>query len=39
VTREALVVKDGKIVFFTRLGKDQRLIQEHFDELLRAYVG
>jgi len=36
---EALVVKNGRIVFFTRLGKDQRAIQEHCDELLRVYVG
>jgi hypothetical protein len=36
---EALVVKDGRIVFFTRLGKDQPLIQEHCHELLRVYIG
>lgn len=36
---EALVVKGGRIVFFTRLGKDQRLIQEHCNELLRVYLG
>jgi len=36
---EALVVKDGRILFFTRLGKDQHLIQEHCDELLRVYAA
>jgi hypothetical protein len=36
---EALIVKDGRIVFFTRLGKDQHLIQEHCDELLRVYAS
>ncbi|HSU52858.1 MAG TPA: hypothetical protein VLT36_02220 [Candidatus Dormibacteraeota bacterium] len=36
---EALVVKAGRIVLFTRLGKDQPLIQEHCDQLLRVYVG
>ena len=36
---EALVVKEGKIVFLTRLGKDQHLIQEHCDDLLRVYAG
>lgn len=34
---EAAVVKDGRIVHFTILGKDQRRIQEHCTELLRAY--
>ncbi|MDB6057670.1 MAG: hypothetical protein JWO95_1514 [Verrucomicrobiales bacterium] len=34
---EAVVVKDGEIVFLTRLGKEQHLIQEHCAELLRAY--
>jgi hypothetical protein len=36
---EAAVVKDGKIIYFTRLGKDQHLIQEHCDELLRVYAA
>ena len=36
---DAMVVKDGKIVFFTRLGKDQHLIQQHCDELLRVYAA
>jgi len=36
---EALVIKDGVIVFVTRLGKDQHLIQEHCDELLRFYAA
>jgi hypothetical protein len=36
---EALVVKDGRIVFVTCLGKDQHLIQEHCDELLQVYVA
>jgi hypothetical protein len=36
---EALVIKDGTIVFVTRFGKDQHLIQEHCDELLRVYVA
>jgi hypothetical protein len=35
---EALIVKDGRIVFIACLGKDQHLIQEHCDQLLRAYV-
>ena len=36
---EVVVLKEGRIVFFTRLGKDQHLIQENLDELLRAYTG
>jgi hypothetical protein len=36
---EVLVVKDGRIVFFIRLGKDQHLFQEHCDELLRVYAA
>jgi hypothetical protein len=36
---ETLVIKDGRIVFFTRLGKDQHLIQESCDELLRVYAA
>jgi hypothetical protein len=36
---EAAVVKDGRIVFFTRLAKEQHLIQDHCDELLRVYTG
>ena len=35
---EALVIKDGMIVFVTRLGKDQHLMQAHCDELLRVYA-
>ena len=34
---EAAVVRDGRIVFVTVLGKDQNRIQEHCDELFRAY--
>ena len=34
---EAAAVRDGKIVFFTVLGKELSHIQEHCDELLRAY--
>ena len=34
---ETAVVRDGRIVFVTVLGKDQSQIQEHCDELLRAY--
>jgi hypothetical protein len=34
---EATVVRDGRIVFVTVLGKDQSQIQEHCDELFRAY--
>jgi hypothetical protein len=34
---EAAVVRDGKIVFVTVLGKDLGRIQEHCDELFRAY--
>jgi hypothetical protein len=36
---EALVIKDGTIIFVTRLGEDQHLIQEHCDELLRVYAA
>ena len=36
---EALVVKDGRIAFFTPLAKDLRTIQERCDELLRFYVA
>lgn len=36
---EALVIKDGRIVFFTRLGKDQHLIQEHCDKLLQVFAA
>ena len=36
---EALVIRDGMIVFVTRLGKDQHSIQEHCDELLRVYAA
>jgi hypothetical protein len=35
---EALVVKNGEIVFVTPLGKDQHLILEHCNELLRIYA-
>lgn len=34
---ETAVVRDGRIVFVTILGKDQSRIQEHCGELLRAY--
>jgi hypothetical protein len=34
---EAGVVRDGRVAFVTVLGKDQRRIQEHCDELFRAY--
>jgi hypothetical protein len=34
---ETAVVKDGRIVFVTILGKDKGRIQEHCEELLRAY--
>jgi hypothetical protein len=36
---ETLVIKDGKIMFSTRLGKDRDSIQEHCDELLRFYTA
>ena len=36
---DALVIKDDKIVFVSRLGKDQKLIQENCEELLRAYAA
>jgi hypothetical protein len=36
---EAAVVRDGRIVFVTVLGKDQTWIQEHCDELFRAYAA
>ena len=34
---EAAIVKDGKIVYVTVLGKDQNQIQNHCHELLRVY--
>jgi hypothetical protein len=34
---EAAVVREGKIVFVSVLGKDQSRFQEHCDELFRAY--
>jgi hypothetical protein len=34
---EAAVVRDGKIVFVSVLGKDQSRVREHCDELFRAY--
>jgi hypothetical protein len=34
---EAAVVRDGRIVFVTVLGKDQSRTQEHCEELLRVY--
>jgi hypothetical protein len=34
---ETAVVKDGRVVFVTALGKDKRRIQERCEELLRAY--
>jgi hypothetical protein len=34
---EAAVIRDGRIVFVTMLGEDRNRIQEHCDELLRAY--
>jgi len=36
---EAAVVRDGRIVFVTVLGKDQSRIQEHCEELIRVYEG
>ena len=36
---EALIVKGGKIVLVTCLGKEQHLIHERFQELLRAYTA
>jgi hypothetical protein len=36
---EAAVVRDGRVVFVTALGKDRSRIQEYCDELIRAYVG
>lgn len=36
---EVLAIKDGRIIHFTLLGKDQHLIQEHCEELLRVYVA
>lgn len=36
---EAAVVKDGRIILVTVLGKDQSRIQEHCDELFSAYVA
>jgi hypothetical protein len=34
---EAAVVRDGRVVFVTALGKDQSRTQEHCEELLRVY--
>ncbi|SRR6266498_4433809 len=34
---EVAVVRDGRIVFVTVLGKDRSRIQEHCEELLRFY--
>lgn len=34
---EAAVIRDGKIVFVTNLGKDKSQIQERCDELLKIY--
>ncbi|MEO6184644.1 MAG: hypothetical protein ABIP71_16380 [Verrucomicrobiota bacterium] len=34
---EAAVVRDGRIVFVTVLGKDQSRTQEHCEELLKVY--
>jgi hypothetical protein len=34
---ETAVVKDGRIVFVTVLGKDKDHIQQHCEELLRVY--
>ena len=34
---ETLVIKDRRIVLFTRLGKDQHLIHQNLDEVLRVY--
>ena len=34
---ETAIVRDGRIVFVTVLGKDQTRIQEHCDELFKAY--
>jgi hypothetical protein len=34
---EAAVVREGRIVFVTILGKDLSRIQEHCEELLRVY--
>jgi hypothetical protein len=36
---EAAVVRDGRIVFVTVLGEDQSRIQEHCNELFRAYAA
>jgi hypothetical protein len=36
---EAAVVKDGRIVFVTVLGKDKELADERCEELLRVYKG
>jgi hypothetical protein len=36
---ETLVIKDGRVVLFTRLGKNQHLIQENLDEILRVYAA
>lgn len=34
---EAAVVRQGRVVFVTVLGKDRHRIQEHCDQLFRAY--
>ena len=34
---EAVVVRDGRIVFVTTLGKDKSQINERFEELFRFY--
>ena len=36
---EVLVIKSGRIVFVTRLGKDLPSIQERCDELLKVYAA
>lgn len=36
---EAAAIRDGRIVFVTVLGKDRSRIQEHCDELFRAYAA
>lgn len=35
---EAFIIKEGRIIFLTRLGKDQHLIQEHCVQLLHYYA-
>lgn len=36
---EAAVVRDGRVVFFAALAKDQSRIQEHCDELFRVFAA